>query len=179
MGYTITEEIVLKNIRYYFERTSHGSTISLCVFSYVLYPFDPEEVINYFLHFSHSICKLILILFFIHWKLLLFDCHLPPFIRYLQAWVLSKEGAFSDICDTQGGTTAEGIHVVPMASSINMLLFRLCGIEPTQQAIKFNPKLPKEVELLELAVLYRRKWMRLHLTQSFLRISGYEHGRDR
>jgi len=133
MGYKITKEMVLENIRYYFQRTTHGSSISLPVFSQILYSFDTE-----------------------------------------QAWRLYKEGVLNDVCDTQQGTTQEGIHVVPMACSINMLFFQLCGIDTTKGALKFNPKLPKEVNSLDVRVLYRGKWLEVHLTQSSLWISEHE-----
>jgi trehalose/maltose hydrolase-like predicted phosphorylase len=48
-----------------------------------------------------------------------------------ESWKLYKEFIMSDVCDLQGGTTAEGIHVAMMAASINMLLYKLCGIDIT------------------------------------------------
>jgi len=125
--------MVLENIQYYYKRTTHGSSISLCVFSHILYPFDTE-----------------------------------------QAWQLYKEGILNDICDTQQGTTQEGIHVVPMSCSINMLLYQLCGVDTTKGIINFNPKLPKEVTSLDVRIVYRGKWVEVHLTQSSIWILQHE-----
>jgi trehalose/maltose hydrolase-like predicted phosphorylase len=81
MGYPFSKDLIRRNIEYYFQRTTHGSTLSLVVYSYILYDFDKEF-----------------------------------------AWSLYKRFVLSDICDIQKGTTAEGIHLVPLASSLSILI---------------------------------------------------------
>lgn len=130
LGYPFTKELILRNIRYYLQRTSHGSTISLVIYSFIIYPFDPEE-----------------------------------------GWKLYKQFILSDICDIQGGTVSEGIHIVPMSASINMLLFQLCGIDITQDVIKFNPHLPKEVKFLLFRFYYRRTWLKVYINQKLIEIT--------
>lgn len=43
LGYEFTEEMILKNIEYYRSRTSHGSTLSRVVFSWILLKYDKEK----------------------------------------------------------------------------------------------------------------------------------------
>ncbi len=43
LGYDFSEEKILKNIQYYSNRTSHGSTLSRVVFSWILIKYDKEK----------------------------------------------------------------------------------------------------------------------------------------
>ncbi|MFO7824496.1 MAG: glycoside hydrolase family 65 protein [Cyclobacterium sp.] len=43
LGYDFSEEMILKNIRYYSKRTSHGSTLSRLVFSWILIKYDQQR----------------------------------------------------------------------------------------------------------------------------------------
>lgn len=43
LGYTFSKEMIRKNIDYYMERTSHGSTLSRLVFSWILAQYDEKE----------------------------------------------------------------------------------------------------------------------------------------
>lgn len=43
LGYTFTEEMIKKNLEYYRQRTSHGSTLSRLVFSWVLSRYDKQQ----------------------------------------------------------------------------------------------------------------------------------------
>jgi len=138
MGYPYNKDLILKNIRYYLQRSSHGSTMSYVVYSFVLYPFDKEL-----------------------------------------AWNLFKQFLLSDICDTQGGTTAEGVHVVPMAASLNMLLYQLCGIDTSFSAIKMAPSLPREAKKCEFRFLYKQKWLDAKVTHKHLWISLGPGGRKK
>jgi len=136
MGYFYSNQLILNTIKYYLPRTSHGSTLSDAVFSYILYPFEPEE-----------------------------------------AWKLFKKFLMSDLCDTQGGTTSEGIHIVPMAASATMLLCQLCGIDTTRRsAVKFSPHLPKEVKELEFNFLYGQHWNHVKITQNTMEVGVIDQG---
>jgi hypothetical protein len=74
LGYSFEYETIPKNIDYYIKRTSHGSTLSRVVHSWVLARSDR-----------------------------------------VRSWNLFTEALESDISDTQGGTTPEGIHLGAMA----------------------------------------------------------------
>ena len=43
LGYDFSEEKILKNIAYYSSRTSHGSTLSRVVFSWILIKYDQQK----------------------------------------------------------------------------------------------------------------------------------------
>lgn len=43
LGYLFNRDLIEKNIKYYLERTTHGSTLSLMVYCSVLYYFNREE----------------------------------------------------------------------------------------------------------------------------------------
>lgn len=131
LGYPFNREIALKNIHYYFDRTSHGSTLSLVVFSQILYDFDPEE-----------------------------------------SWKLYCEFILSDICDTQQGTTQEGIHVVPMAASVNMVVSKFCGIDTNSSVIHFNPKLPQTIQSVSFKFQFQHEWIYVKLNHKRLQLSS-------
>jgi len=135
LGYAFSKDLILKNIEYYFERTSHGSTLSLVIFSHILYPFKHEK-----------------------------------------AWNLYKEFVLSDICDIQGGTTGEGIHIVPVASSINVLFTRVFGVDTSRGFVRFDPHPPKELEILKLRFQFQHRWLDIELTQDNLMITSESNG---
>jgi trehalose/maltose hydrolase-like predicted phosphorylase len=57
-----------------------------------------------------------------------------------------------------GGTTSEGIHVVPLAASINMLLMQFCGIDTSYNAIRIDPHLTKVINRLAFRFSYQHQW---------------------
>eukprot|EP01117_Protostelium_nocturnum_P017984 TRINITY_DN7414_c0_g1_i1.p1 TRINITY_DN7414_c0_g1~~TRINITY_DN7414_c0_g1_i1.p1 ORF type:complete len:1305 (+),score=444.16 TRINITY_DN7414_c0_g1_i1:81-3995(+) len=130
MGYPYSVELIYKTIRYYFDRCTHGSTLSLVVYSYTLFDFDTEE-----------------------------------------SWHLYKKFVASDLVDVQGGTSAEGIHIVPMAASYNLLFFKLMGIIPEGQVLTFNPRVPAEVRSLRTQFLFSGKILGLEVNQTSLKVS--------
>jgi len=130
LGYAFNTDLILRNIRYYMKYTTYGSTLSFVVYSFVLYPFDPDE-----------------------------------------AWKLYKQFVLSDIADIQGGTVAEGIHVVPMAASVTMLLFQLCGIDTTGDMLRVSPHLTSEMEHLEFRCQYKHKWIHWKIFLDSIEIS--------
>lgn len=130
MGYPFTKHMILKNIQYYLHRTSHGSTLSLVVYSSILFPFDAEE-----------------------------------------AWRLYKQFLWSDICDIQKGTTGEGIHVVPMACSINLLFFHICGLRADRDCLSLDPKFPEEMRYIKFRFQYKRRWLQVEINRKSINIS--------
>ncbi|KAL6052345.1 Trehalose 6-phosphate phosphorylase [Balamuthia mandrillaris] len=133
LGYSFDRSFILKNIEYYLARTSHGSTLSLVVYSHVLHEFD---------------------------------------IR--QSWNTYCEFLLSDVCDSQEGTTQEGIHLVPMAASVNMLIFRFCGIDTTRNAIRFAPKLPQGIKHLCFRFQYQKQWLQVRTDHHTLKVKNEE-----
>jgi len=48
LGYKFEESMICKNIEYYLQRTTHGSTLSKMVFSYVLAQYDSKSAWDMF-----------------------------------------------------------------------------------------------------------------------------------
>jgi beta-phosphoglucomutase family hydrolase len=101
--------------------------------------------------------------------------------RVVDAWVLARSDrrrswtAFSDalgadVADTQGGTTAEGIHLGAMAGTLDIVQRCYTGLEARDGVLWLNPKLPPELRFIELDLLYRGQWLSLHMTDRQLRI---------
>ena len=104
LGYAFDADTIPRSIEYYLQRTSHGSTLSRVVHSWVLAR-------------SNRQCS----------------------------WEFFENALRSDLDDTQGGTTAEGIHLGAMAGSVDLIQRCYLGIETNDNAIWFNPVLPTEV----------------------------------
>ncbi|ABL65661.1 beta-phosphoglucomutase family hydrolase [Chlorobium phaeobacteroides] len=71
------------------------------------------------------------------------------------AWRWFSESLKSDILDTQGGTTQEGIHCGVMAGTLDMVMRYFAGISFEHDMIHVNPNLPEHWKKLELNVLFR------------------------
>ena len=67
----------------------------------------------------------------------------------------------SDLDDTQGGTTEEGIHLGAMVGTLDLLHRCFLGIETRNDVIWFNPVLPPEVRSMTVDICYRGRWMNL------------------
>jgi len=54
LGYPFDESTIHRNISYYLDRTSHGSTLSKMVFSYILQKYEPDNAWSMFLDSARS-----------------------------------------------------------------------------------------------------------------------------
>ncbi|MFC1898827.1 trehalose-phosphatase [Chloroflexota bacterium] len=77
------------------------------------------------------------------------------------SWQLFKEGLESDVSDTQGGTTAEGIHLGAMAGTIDLLQRCYTGIETHQGRLQLDPCLPTQLKEIRFDILYQEHWIDL------------------
>lgn len=103
--------------------------------------------------------------------------------RIVHSWVLARsdrsrslqlfQGALdSDIADTQGGTTPEGIHLGAMAGTVDLMQRGYTGIETRGGVLYFNPALPEHMQRLTTRIRYRRQELDLEITRDILRISS-------
>ena len=113
LNYDLEPGTILRTIEYYLPRTSHGSTLSKVVHSWVLAS-DREG-----------------------------------------SWTLFEDALRSDLDDTQGGTTAEGVHLGAMAATVDLMHRCYLGIETRDDVIWFDPVLPTELRRLALDIHYR------------------------
>jgi hypothetical protein len=76
-----------------------------------------------------------------------------------------------NVADTQGGTTAEGIHLGAMAGTLDIIRRCYTGLEPRDGVLWLNPRLPTELGFIDLQLLYRQQWLSLRITDREVRIS--------
>ena len=114
LGYKFDREIFRKNYEYHIRRTSHGSTLSKVVHSYL------ASLLN----------------------------------RGEEVWDWYLDVLKSDIYDTQGGTTPEGIHTGVMGGSINIAVKSFAGVSIEEGRIRINPNLPKDWYSMKFRLVY-------------------------
>jgi len=105
-------------------------------------------------------------------------CYLAHLLgREAEAWQWFLEVLRSDIYDTQGGTTPEGIHTGVMGGSIYIALRCFAGLELFDDRIVLDPSLPRDWREVRFRLLYKGRWITLHLNrrQIFIYIQGPRH----
>lgn len=80
------------------------------------------------------------------------------------SWQWFQEVLESDLYDTQGETTSEGIHAGVMAGSIDIVVRGFAGINTLEDIIKINPHLPKHWQRIKLRLRYKERWISLSIT---------------
>lgn len=107
--------------------------------------------------------------------------------RVVHAWVLARsdrpramtyfaEALQSDVSDIQQGTTAEGVHLGAMAGTVDLVQRVSTGIEVTGDVLRLNPRLPPELQRLDMRIRYRGHALDIRLTRDKLTIRCREHG---
>jgi beta-phosphoglucomutase family hydrolase len=107
--------------------------------------------------------------------------------RVVHAWVMARsdrpramryfaEALQSDVNDIQGGTTAEGVHLGAMAGTVDLVQRVATGIEITGDVLRLNPRLPDELERLDMRIRYRGHSLDLRLTRDSLTVRERERG---
>lgn len=107
--------------------------------------------------------------------------------RVVHAWVLARservratkyfaEALQSDVSDIQRGTTAEGVHLGAMAGTVDLVQRVSTGIEITGDAVRLNPRLPEDMERLDMRIRYRGHTLDLRLTRDTLTVRGRDPG---
>jgi alpha,alpha-trehalase len=87
-----------------------------------------------------------------------------------ESWNLFREALQSDISDTQGGTTHEGIHLGAMAGTVDIVQRCYSGLEARNDVLWFNPSLPKELKRLQFDIVYRRHRIMVDIDQKKARL---------
>ena len=87
------------------------------------------------------------------------------------SWRYFTEALQSDVADSQGGTTPEGVHMGAMGGLDDVLLRRYAGIDTTGDTLSLDPCLPDALPALRLAIVYRGRGIALDLTRDRARIS--------
>jgi trehalose/maltose hydrolase-like predicted phosphorylase len=71
------------------------------------------------------------------------------------SWEALRESLVADLDDTQGGTTAEGIHLGAMAGGLDVLQRCYTGLEVRGDALRLDPRLPEGLPSLGVDLTYR------------------------
>ncbi|MBN1794530.1 MAG: glycoside hydrolase family 65 protein [Candidatus Omnitrophica bacterium] len=87
-----------------------------------------------------------------------------------EAWDWFSEVLKSDIYDTQGGTTPEGIHAGVMGGSIDIVMRGFAGIGITGGKVTICPRLPDQWNSLRLVFLYQGSQISLYITKKHIEI---------
>jgi len=135
LGYPWEQDTILRNVAYYDQRSSHGSTLSRVVHAWVLARSDRVRSMGYF-----------------------------------------TDALQSDVSDIQQGTAAEGIHLGAMAGTVDLVQRALTGIEVSGDVLRLNPRLPEEVERVDMRIRYRGHSLDLRVTGDTLTMRGHDRG---
>jgi beta-phosphoglucomutase family hydrolase len=86
-------------------------------------------------------------------------------------WDWFMEAMRSDIYDTQGGTTVEGVHTGVMAGTLDVIMRYFAGVECYGDTLYINPHLPKHWKLLAFKIRYKKTWYYFEFTRDALNLA--------
>src|SRR5690606_25038952 len=109
--------------------------------------------------------------------------------RVVHAWVLARsdrprsmkyfaEALQSDVADIQQGTTAEGVHLGAMSGTVDLVQRVSTGIESSGDVLRFSPRLPDELERLDMRIRYRGHTLDLKLSANALEVRSRDSDSD-
>ncbi len=76
----------------------------------------------------------------------------------------------SDIYDTQGGTTQEGIHTGVMGSSLELFWRCFAGLSIEEDSLSLNPKLPEGWQRIRFKIRYKNIWFNMAIRRGKIQI---------
>jgi trehalose/maltose hydrolase-like predicted phosphorylase len=77
---------------------------------------------------------------------------------------------------TRSTVPAEGVHLGAMAGTVDLVQRVSTGIEVTGDVLRLNPRLPPELQRLDMRIRYRGHALDIRLTRDKLTIRCREHG---
>ncbi len=86
------------------------------------------------------------------------------------AWQVFREALVSDLDDTQGGTTREGIHLGAMSGTADVVVRAFAGLRTEANALTFDPRLPQRLNRVAFQIFYRGHCIDITLSAENLRI---------
>ncbi|MBF6299009.1 beta-phosphoglucomutase family hydrolase [Nocardia amamiensis] len=93
-------------------------------------------------------------------------------MRPAQAWTVFEEALVADLDDTQGGTTAHGIHLGAMAGTIDIVLRCFAGLRCHGGQLTFDPRLPGNLTAIRFGLHYRGHRIDVDLDHTRLRLTS-------
>ena len=91
-----------------------------------------------------------------------------------RAWDLFRDALAADLDDTQGGTTAEGVHLGAMAGTIDIVTRAFAGLTFADDALVFHPQLPAGLRHVAFNVHHRGQVVYVSLDHSRIRLTAAE-----
>jgi trehalose/maltose hydrolase-like predicted phosphorylase len=88
-----------------------------------------------------------------------------------EGWQFFQQALHTDIGDSQGGTTQEGIHLGAMAGTVDLIQRGHSGLEMRDDVLWFNPRLPDELADVKLRLRYRGHWLSVRFEDGTLGIA--------
>ncbi len=71
------------------------------------------------------------------------------------SWRHFRDALTADLCDAQGGTTREGVHLGAMAGAVDLLQRCYTGLDLREDALGLDPHLPSALPGLAMDLCYR------------------------
>jgi trehalose/maltose hydrolase-like predicted phosphorylase len=90
------------------------------------------------------------------------------------AWRWFSESLKSDIEDTQGGTTQEGIHCGVMGGTLDTVTRYFAGISFANDMLNVHPNLPEHWRSLDVTICFRNNWYHLDITPQTITVQLME-----
>ncbi len=88
----------------------------------------------------------------------------------ITTWEWFQEVLESDIYDTQGGTTLEGIHTGAMAGALDIIFRYFAGIDTFHNNLEINPNIPPLWSKIKFRAVYKNKWYNFEFKKDTLTI---------
>ena len=87
-------------------------------------------------------------------------------------WEWFMNALESDVYDTQGGTTEEGIHMGVMAGTIDIIVQSFAGVELFNDHFELNPSMPAHWDELRFKIYHRQKSFRFILNRHTVNVEA-------
>jgi trehalose/maltose hydrolase-like predicted phosphorylase len=95
------------------------------------------------------------------------------------SWSRFLVALHSDVDDVQGGTTKEGIHMGVMSGTLDLMQRSYAGAYVAGDVLRFDPRLPGQIESLSFAIQFRQAPIRVTLTGDRLTLAVSTEGVSR
>ncbi|MGL1861326.1 MAG: beta-phosphoglucomutase family hydrolase [Pseudodesulfovibrio sp.] len=92
------------------------------------------------------------------------------------SWDWFMEAMHSDIEDTQGGTTIEGVHTGVMAGTLEVVKQDFAGLNMSSTPMKVDPDLPAHWGQMKFSFIWQKIWFDLVIDQDRVNMTAYHKG---
>jgi trehalose/maltose hydrolase-like predicted phosphorylase len=108
--------------------------------------------------------------------------------QVVHAWVAARrdlgqsfaalcEALRSDVDDTQGGTSAEGVHIGAMAGTVDLIERCYPGLTIRDDAVWFDPAVPPELGWYSFNIRFRGNWLDVRVSATGIELESHGHNR--